>query len=429
MSRFRGILFGLAFLATFATAERFPSDLQTFECGIAPLTQKGIETAINNRNRFAEACLACVGNECAMRIWPADNEEYATLCRNSYCLPRRVNDSLMSVGPYSARIRAQFEISQGGQASLRSAHYASGVPKSYIDQEISDLDRSRVKRILRSFEYLPLIVGGKRKSLVNIEATIPVSSMVNAPNTDDAPKREPRAQEPSTRANELVPASSGSGFFVSNEGHLITNNHVVEHCSVVKLKRDGRVENVTVISRDQVNDLALLKSDSKNSSTIPISRSNPELLQDVYAAGFPFGSAVSSSVKITKGIVSSLSGIANNFSNVQIDAALQPGNSGGPIVDDYGNAVAVAVAKLDLARFVEVYGVVPENTNFGIKASVVRNLLDANGVRPTAPNSSRLSGSELGRKITAGTVHLSCLMTMTQIQKVKKQKVLFSKFR
>ena len=136
---------------------------------------------------------------------------------------------------------------------------------------------------------------------------------------------------------------------------------------------------------------------------------------------------MSSSVKVTKGIVSSLSGIADNFSNVQIDAALQPGNSGGPIVDDYGNAVAVA--KLDLARFVEMYGVVPENTNFGIKASVVRNLLEANSVEPAAQNSSRLSGADLGRKITDGTVHLSCPMTMTQIQRVKEQKVLFSEFR
>ena len=55
-------------------------------------------------------------------------------------------------------------------------------------------------------------------------------------------------------------------------------------------------------------------------------------------------------MKVTKGIVSSLSGIADNVANVQIDAALQPGNTGGPIVDEFGNAVAVAVAKLDLKK-------------------------------------------------------------------------------
>ena len=57
---------------------------------------------------------------------------------------------------------------------------------------------------------------------------------------------------------------------------------------------------------------------------------------------------ISSGVKVTRGIVSSLSGIGDNFSQIQIDAALQPGNSGGPIIDIRGDVVGVAVSKLDL---------------------------------------------------------------------------------
>lgn len=228
--------------------------------------------------------------------------------------------------------------------------------------------------------------------------------------------------------DELIAAASGTGFFVSNEGHLVTNNHVISHCSQIKLKISGQLQDAQVITRDKVNDLALLKSSFKNFKTIPISSSNPKLLQDIYAAGFPFGSSVSSSVKVTKGIVSSLSGVADNFSNVQIDAALQPGNSGGPIVDEYGNAVAVSVAKLDLETIIKAYGVVPENTNFGIKATVVRNLLEANNIQASKPNTTKLSGSELGQRITQGTVHLSCLMTMAQIEQVRDQKVLFTEY-
>ena len=152
------------------------------------------------------------------------------------------------------------------------------------------------------------------------------------------------------------------------------------------------------------------------------------MLQDIYAAGFPFGNSVSSSVKVTKGIVSSLAGVADNFSNLQIDAALQPGNSGGPIVDDYGNVVAVAVAKLDLKSTVERFGVVPENTNFGIKATVVRSLLEANAVPLPKPSEETLGGSELGQKITNGTVYLSCLMTLAQIERTRERKVLFDEF-
>ena len=70
-------------------------------------------------------------------------------------------------------------------------------------------------------------------------------------------------------------------------------------------------------------------------------------------AGFPFGDAISSSIKFTQGIVSSMSGIGDNYSQIQIDAAIQPGNSGGPIVDELGNVIAVAVSKLDLKNVLE----------------------------------------------------------------------------
>ena len=92
-------------------------------------------------------------------------------------------------------------------------------------------------------------------------------------------------------------------------------------------------------------------------------------------ASFPFGDAISSSIKFTQGIVSSMFGIGYNYSQIQIDATIQPGNSGGPTVDDKGNAEAVAVVKLYLQKIYKDFGVMPENTNFGIIASAVRNLL------------------------------------------------------
>ena len=79
-----------------------------------------------------------------------------------------------------------------------------------------------------------------------------------------------------------------------------------------------------------------------------MSDSYPELLQDIYVAGYPFRNEISTSVKVAKGIISSLTGLGNNFFNVQIDAALQSGNSAGPIPDDLGNVVGVAVSKLDV---------------------------------------------------------------------------------
>ena len=149
-------------------------------------------------------------------------------------------------------------------------------------------------------------------------------------------------------------------------------------------------------------------------------------MQEIFVAGYPFGKEISSSVKITRGIISSLTGMENNFSNIQIDAALQPGNSGAPIFDAKGNVVGVAVAKLDLKKVIGDWGVIPENTNFGIKENIVANLLESNNVEVGSPNTKTVSRSELGKTVANATYYLSCWMTMAQIQKMKSSKVIFN---
>ena len=143
-------------------------------------------------------------------------------------------------------------------------------------------------------------------------------------------------------------------------------------------------------------------------------------------AGFPFGDMFSTSVKVTKGIISSLTGLGNNFSNFQIDAALQSGNSGGPILDDLGNVVGVAVAKLDAKYMFEELGIIPEDTNFGIKSNVVRSILESNDVETPSANQSEISKSKLGKMISSGTYYVSCWMTTAQIEKMKTKKVFFN---
>ena len=232
------------------------------------------------------------------------------------------------------------------------------------------------------------------------------------------------ASEP--QADDTYNVASGTGFYISDVGHIITNHHVIDGCRDIKVHSKGEVLSTLKIADDRQNDLALLKVSHKPSHVFPLSGDSPYPLQDIVVAGFPFGDRVSSSLKFTKGIVSSLTGIGNNYSEIQIDAALQPGNSGGPIMDEYGNIIAVAVAKLDMKKILEDYGVIPENTNFGIKASAVRNLLQGNAVSTKMPNTEILSKQELSRIATDGTVFLSCWMTVAQIEDMKSRKVLFT---
>ena len=91
-----------------------------------------------------------------------------------------------------------------------------------------------------------------------------------------------------------------------------------------------------------------------------------------------------------------------------------------------GNLVGVAVAKLDAKYMMANFGSIPENTNFGIKSSVVRSVLDSSSVDTPSANKSVISKSQLGKMITDGTYYISCWMTMAQIEKVRSKKVLFS---
>jgi len=225
--------------------------------------------------------------------------------------------------------------------------------------------------------------------------------------------------------NQVYSAASGSGFAVTSDGYVITNYHVIKGCTDVYIHDKGEPILSTIVTFDPNNDIALLKGNFKPKSFYPLSRESTKLLTEVYVAGHPFGRDISTAVKVTRGIVSSLTGVANNFSNLQIDASLQPGNSGGPIMNDKGNVIGVAVAKLDLDTIVEDYGVVPENVNFGIKSNVVINIMESENIKLPKPNINAMPMSELSEMITDGTYYLSCWMTMAQINKMRETKVIF----
>jgi S1-C subfamily serine protease len=233
------------------------------------------------------------------------------------------------------------------------------------------------------------------------------------------------ATVPDTASNDTYKVASGSGFYVSDQGHIITNQHVIDGCSDMKVHFKGKVLETITIAEDRRNDLALLQISEAPKQVFALSLESPFPLQDIIVAGYPFGDKLSSTLKFTQGIVSSIAGLGNDYSQIQIDAALQPGNSGGPILDEYGNVVAVAVAKLSMKKILEDYGVIPENTNFGVKVSAVKNLMEGNDVPFKSPNTEVISKKDLSKKATDGTVFLSCWMTTAQIEQMRTRKVLF----
>ena len=226
--------------------------------------------------------------------------------------------------------------------------------------------------------------------------------------------------------NTPISASSGTGFFISSEGHIVSNNHVIDSCHTVNINYQGDAKPAKVISRDRANDLALLQVDINPKDIFLISSNDAMLLEEVYVAGYPFGKSVSSSIKVTKGVVSSLSGLGDNFSNIQIDAALQPGNSGGPIINNEGKVIGVAVAKLDFKQTIKTYGAIPENINFGVKSSVVNSFVKSNNIKTNKSIKEKIiNKKDLAEKIQNATVYLDCWMTASKIKEMKSKKTLF----
>ena len=166
--------------------------------------------------------------------------------------------------------------------------------------------------------------------------------------------------------------SSGTAFFVTNKGHLLTNNHVVEGCAISKIIYDNKELNTDLISVDKTLDLALLKANIKPKSYIKFMRGEPKKRQKIIIAGYPLGQGLSDDLKINDGRISSLKGFENNTNEITVDIAINPGNSGGPIVNENGELVAVAVAGLSKE--------VTEGINFGIKSAAADSFLKSNKV-------------------------------------------------
>jgi len=230
-------------------------------------------------------------------------------------------------------------------------------------------------------------------------------------------------EEKISKENTLIEISSGTGFFINDQGYFVSNNHVVEICSEVKTKNEGQIHTASIIAVDQKNDLALGKINFSDNDYISMSDVGARLGEEIIVAGFPFQQQLSESIKITKGIISSLSGPGNDYSVFQMDAAVQPGNSGGPIINNQGKLIGVTVAKANSEAFYEETGSLPENINFGIKVEMLEPFLKGNNIRQlrTSSSSRDLKTSiELAKKADGATIHLQCWNTIASLRELVK---------
>ena len=164
--------------------------------------------------------------------------------------------------------------------------------------------------------------------------------------------------------------ASGTAFAVNGDGYFVTNEHVVQSCSSVNIVMNEQVYPATIYKKDATLDLAIIRtSPSLASSHLKFA---PEVKtgQSVTALGFPLSDVLGTGVKVTTGIISSMSGYKGNDTNLQFSAAIQPGSSGGPLVDQFNRLVGVTTSAL--------IGEDIQNLNFAVKAANIQRFLGAN---------------------------------------------------
>ncbi len=168
--------------------------------------------------------------------------------------------------------------------------------------------------------------------------------------------------------------ASGTGFFVTEDGFLITNFHVVRSASRVSVKTKSGVFAAKVVATDKEHDLALLKVGG-HFKALPVSNESAELGDAVFTIGFPDFELQGVEPKYTDGKISGLSGLKDDPKEYQISVPVQPGNSGGPLVNKNGNVIGVVEARLDDLAALQLTGSIPQNVNYAVKAKFLADLL------------------------------------------------------
>ena len=189
------------------------------------------------------------------------------------------------------------------------------------------------------------------------------------------PKRTFQPQASLAAANGDTPKGSGTGFFVSEDGYLITNFHVVNGATSCMVRTKQGKFPARVVKSDEKNDLALLKVIGNFRALRVGNSANAKLGDSVFTIGFPNTDVQGIEPKLTRGDINSLAGIKDDPRHFQISVPVQPGNSGGPLVDAAGNVVGVVTMRLGDWRTLKLTGALPQNVNYAVKSAHVQELI------------------------------------------------------
>ncbi len=190
------------------------------------------------------------------------------------------------------------------------------------------------------------------------------------------PNTSPRDRDQQSSKSKATTAS-GSGFFITASGHILTNQHVVRGGRKFTVTHKGGTADARLLKSNDSDDLALLKIDAPSTPLPLIPSSKVRMGEPVITVGFPNPSLQGKRPKLASGEVASLSGGQDDPRLFQISVPVQAGNSGGPLADSYGNVVGIVSMKLNPITSLAETGAMPENVNYAVKSSYALSLLES----------------------------------------------------
>jgi S1-C subfamily serine protease len=253
---------------------------------------------------------------------------------------------------------------------------------------------------------------GERKAIAGRVAVLLANSF-------EPPVREEEPLPPTPDSNPDEPDSqggttTGTGFLISTNGHIVTSYHVVTNCASILAHRRGTPAlRAELITKRPTNDLALLKTNPMIGSSFARIRIGKPPIQrgdEIVVFGFPLPDSLSREGNVVSGNVAALEGVGNDRQFFQISAPIQPGNSGGPLMDRSGNVIGVIQSKLNALLMAPSLGAIPENISFALKASILSEFLDWVGTTyQTGLPDKNLSVTQIGQQAEAFTAMIECI--------------------
>jgi serine protease Do len=221
-----------------------------------------------------------------------------------------------------------------------------------------------------------------------------------------APGQQTARKDREAEAQETV--AFGTGFFVSREGLVVTNAHVVESCSSIAVLQYP-LASVNLLGKDEDKDLALLLLDGATPAAIAtLRRSPPSLGEPVVIAGFPLAAFMGNELQVNPGSVNSEAGVLGDETRFSITASVQVGNSGGPVLDKYGRVIGVVVSKLNEVRMLTELGASLSNYNFAIQNDILLEFLRPYRGIEEGPEGVELDVQQIAANSREFTVQIEC---------------------